>query len=44
MTIPGGVAWLLRMGRMYEFKERLLCPTHIGLPKELMTEMNKKGW
>ena len=36
MTLPGGPAWLLHVGRMYEFNEKLLAPDHIGLPKNLL--------
>ena len=35
LAAPGGSAWLVHVGRLFEFNEKLLGPRHIGLPQEL---------
>jgi hypothetical protein len=41
MALPGGVAWLLHCSRLYDFRERLLAPDHIGLPRALQVAMHE---
>ena len=39
MALPGGVAYLLHVARLYDFGERLLGPDSVGLPDGLRTAM-----
>ena len=41
MACDGGPEWLLHCARLYNFRERLLGPDHIGLPKSLRIQMGK---
>ena len=39
MSVPGGVAWLLHVSRLYDHQERLIGPHHIGLPDDIRLSM-----
>lgn len=40
MAIPGGVEWLVHVSRLYDGREQLIGPRHIGLPDDLRVKMH----
>lgn len=42
MAVPGGVGWLLHCARLYNDRERLLGPDHLGLPRAIAQTMATK--
>lgn len=43
MSLPGGTKWLVHVGQLFGFRERLLGPG-IGLPDELRILLYKIKW
>lgn len=44
MSIPGGVQWLVHIGKLFGFSERFLGPGNFGMPQKLMRSMHQLGW
>lgn len=44
MSLPGGVAWLLHVSRLFDFRESLLGPGGFGVPHPLRVLLHARGW
>ncbi len=44
MSLPGGVAWLLHVSRLFDFRESVLGPGGFGLPHRLRVLLHERGW
>jgi hypothetical protein len=44
LSLPGGPAWLVHIGRLFGFHERFFAPGNFGLPNVLRIGMYRLGW
>jgi len=44
LSLPGGQAWLIHVGGLFGWRERLLGPGGFGMPDGLRIAMHARGW
>lgn len=44
LSLPGGPAWLVHIGRLFGFREQFFAPGNFGLPTALRVAMHRLGW
>lgn len=44
LSLPGGPAWMVHIGRLFGFRERFFAPGNFGLPRALRLRMHRLGW
>lgn len=44
MSVPGGVEWLVHVGKLFKFREQLLGPGDFGVPTSIRVMLYQLGW